>query len=99
MSDIDYRLQAGRGDRAAELLENDILKDALDAIERDCVETWENCPARDAEGKEMAWQLYKTSKKLRAVLLGYVETGKIAKEAMKAYERKQGRVRRLLDSL
>lgn len=99
MSDLDKRLEAGRGDRAQELLRDDVLLGALDAIEKECVEAWEQCPARDAEGKEMAWQLFKTSKKFRSLLTGYVETGKLARENLKAYERKEGRLRQLLRAL
>lgn len=99
MSELDLKLQSSRGMRAQELLRDDILLEALDAIEKECVEAWEQCPARDAEGKEMHWQLYKTAKKFRNTLLGYVETGKLASNQLQAYARKDGPIRRAFRSL
>jgi hypothetical protein len=74
---------AHRGQEAARLIESDVLAEALTAIESEVIEQWEKCPARDAEGKEALWQLYKTSKKFRGLLLGYVETGKLAADRIK----------------
>lgn len=68
---------------AAELLENPLLLEALDAIEKEVVDSWGNCPARDKDGKEALWQLYKTAQKFRAVLAGYVETGKISADKIR----------------
>ena len=75
-----------RGRRAEELLADDLLQEALAAIDAEIVLQWEQCPARDAEGKEALWQLLKTSKKFRNVLTGYIETGKLATEQLKRYE-------------
>lgn len=78
--------EAHRGDEAARLLENDLLKDALAAIEADVVKQWQECPARDQEGKEALWQLMKTAQKFRRILIGHIETGKLARENMKRHE-------------
>lgn len=83
-----------RGQRAQMLLQDDLLTGALDAIEAEVIARWEQCPARDAEGKEALWQLYKTSKKFRGILVGYVETGKLATEQLKRFEEARG-LRRL----
>lgn len=83
-----------RGQEAQMLLDSELLQEALSAIEAEVIAQWEKCPARDAEGKEALWQLYKTSKKFRAVLTGYVQTGKLASEQLKRFE-EQGRLRRL----
>lgn len=83
-----------RGQEAQMLLDSELLQEALTAIEAEVIAQWEKCPARDVEGKEALWQLYKTSKKFRAVLTGYVQTGKLASEQLKRFE-EQGRLRRL----
>ena len=83
-----------RGQRAAELLGNDTLIEALDAIEAEVVRQWEECPARDKDGKEALWQLFKTSKKFRGLLQGYIETGKLAAENLRRHE-EAGLVRRM----
>lgn len=84
-----------RGRKAAELSESRILKAALDAIEAEVVAQWEQCPARDTEGKEALWQLMKTSKKFRSILLGYVNTGKLAAENLNRFEKKRSWADRL----
>jgi glycerol-3-phosphate O-acyltransferase len=82
--------QQTRGQRAQELLDNETLQQALDAIEAEVIQLWGDCPARDTDGKEALWQLYRTSKKFRGLLTGYVQTGKLATENMKHHEAKRG---------
>ena len=53
------------------------------------------CPARDKEGKEALWQLIKTARKFRGVLQGYVQTGKLAADQLKRFE-KDSVIRRLI---
>jgi len=83
-----------RGQRAAELLENELLQQSLDAIKAEIIEQWTSCPARDAQGKEALWQLHKMACKFEGLLKGYVETGKLAAENLKRYE-EQGRLARI----
>ena len=87
-SESDLREQQGRGQVALQLLENELLQEALDAIDREVMEQWIGCPARDKEGKEALWQLIKTSRKFREVLNGYIDTGKLAKHMLAQYEEK-----------
>lgn len=79
-----------RGQYAAELLENSVLKSALKAIHYEIAQQWLECPARDAEGKEALWQLAKTAQKFERILTGYVETGRLATENMKKFDEKRG---------
>ena len=95
MTEPDLTEQQTRGIRSGELLNNEILIQALAAIEAEVVDQWGNCPARDLEGKEALWQLFKTSQKFRATLLGYIESGKLATEQLKRYD-KESRLRGLL---
>lgn len=86
-----------RGVEAQLLLDNDLLKSALDAIEGEVLRQWEECPARDKEGRETIWLLYKTTKKFKRLLTGYVETGKLARENLRRIEesRLKGLIRRI----
>jgi hypothetical protein len=93
-SEADLHDQQGRGQVALQLLENELLNEALDAIDREVMEQWIGCPARDKEGKEALWQLIKTSRKFREVLTGYIDTGKLAAHKLKLYE-EEGRIARL----
>jgi ribosomal protein S17E len=87
--------EAQRGMYAQELLNNALLNEALKVIEDEVIAQWEQCPARDKEGKDALWQLFKTSKKFRNILAGYVETGKLAREKLKPIEERRGILSRL----
>lgn len=83
-----------RGAEAQMLLDNRLLTEALDAIEKEVFDQWMACPARDKDGKEALWQLAKTAQKFRGILTGYLESGKLATEQMKHFE-ERGRIRKL----
>lgn len=87
MQETDYLAQVDKGQTARELLENELLQDALAAIEKEIAAQWLACPARDKEGKEALWQLAKTAEKFRGILTGYVETGKLAAEQLRRFEK------------
>lgn len=91
---MDLIEQQTRGTEARMLLDNPIMKEALDAIEKEVFDQWMQCPARDKDGKEALWQLAKTAQKFRGILTGYIETGKLATEQMKQFE-ERGTLRKL----
>lgn len=68
-----------RAEAAKRILAEPLLAEALDTIEREIVDMWAACPARDVEGREELWKFNATARKFRALLLGYIETGKLAK--------------------
>lgn len=86
---MDLIEQQTRGQISSSLLENALLKEALKAIKDEVMQQWIECPARDLEGKEALWQLAKTAQKFENLLIGYVETGKLATEQMKRFEEKR----------
>ena len=86
---MDYQDDLNRATKARMLLEDQMLQDALKAIEAEVVEQWTACPARDAEGKEALWQLMKTAQKFRAILIGHIETGKLATAQLAKFEEKR----------
>ena len=87
MKEADLIAQQDKGHLAFSLAENELLNEALDAIDAEVMEQWIACPARDKEGKEALWQLIKTSRKFRSILTGYIESGKLATEQLKRYEK------------
>lgn len=95
MTESDLLEQQTRGQYAMSLLENELLKETLSAMEREVIEQWVDCPARDKDGKEACWQLMKTAQKFRNILLGHIETGKLATDQLKRFE-KPGALRRIL---
>jgi hypothetical protein len=90
----DLMAEVDKGRLALSLSENELMNEALDALDKEVMEQWIECPARDKEGKEALWQLIKTSRKFRSILTGYIESGKLATEQLKRFEKesKLGRI-------
>ncbi len=86
----DLRQDQTRAVRAQEILENEVFQEAMKAIRAEIVTQWTACPIRDAEGKEALWQLMKTADKFEGLFRGYVETGKLATEQLRRFEKERG---------
>ena len=95
MSELDYRAAEDKGHLALSLVQHELLTEALEAIDKEVMEQWIECPARDKDGKEALWQLIKTSRKFRSILNGYIQSGKLATEQLKRYE-KESFLRRVI---
>lgn len=78
--------QVERARRAQELLDNELLHGALDAIEREVFEMWADSPALKHDEKEALWQHVRACRNFRAMLLGYINTGKLAADKLKRFE-------------
>ena len=73
---LEERLYAG--DRAKEILENEVFIAAFDDIEKEVIETWTKTPARDDTGRERCYQYLMMLRKVKAHLTTTLETGKLA---------------------
>jgi len=67
-----------RAQYAHNILENPVFQAAIDVIRSETVQAWADCPARDLEGKEQLWKLYRVNEKFLNIFKGYVESGKLA---------------------
>jgi transposase len=68
-----------RGRNAQALLDDPLLSKALEAARREIIQMWEETPSRDAEAREWLWKLYQASKRFENILLGHIESGKVAR--------------------
>lgn len=66
------------GNRAKEVLENEVFQAVFEDIQREVIETWTNSPARDQEGREKLWQYLTMLQKVKTQLTQSLETGKLA---------------------
>lgn len=71
------------GDQARLVLENEAFTAAMADLRQEIMEQWKNAPARDHEGRESLWALYKLSEKFEAHLTTSLETGVMAKLDLK----------------
>jgi hypothetical protein len=78
MSDHKRYDEIQRGDLAKALLESPLLQEALGEIEKSILMAWEQTSPRDTEAREKAWAFYLASKKFKATLVNYIETGRMA---------------------
>lgn len=90
MNEQQTQTDLNRAEHANRLLQDQLLQDALKAIKDEVQRVWLDCPQRDHEGKEALWQLAKTADKFESLLKGYIETGKLAKANLKAFEELRG---------
>jgi hypothetical protein len=77
MSTLEQRLYLG--DRAKEVIENEVFIDAFTQIQNEVIEQWTNSPARDAEGRERLWTYLQMLKRLQAQLQQTMESGQLAR--------------------
>ncbi len=65
-----------RGDAAARVLAEPVVKEALESIKAEIIRQWSETPARDSDGREWVWRHYKIAEKFEGLLRSYIETGK-----------------------
>jgi hypothetical protein len=75
-----------RGDKAREIIENDVYRDAFEQIRQELINAWEISPARDAEGREKIYLMLGLLGKVERALTATMEDGKIAKHELNHHE-------------
>jgi len=68
-----------RGADATQVLDSVVFKESLAMLKQAVVDQWMACPVRDKEGQLLLLQLAKLTDKFEGILIGIVETGKLAK--------------------
>ena len=77
MSEGKLMAEQARGERAAALLRDPLIKETFDALEEKYVSDWKN--SSTAEGRETLFQMYQALMVVRDHLTEVVETGNLAK--------------------
>ncbi len=98
MEQHNLAADVSRAKEAELILQNPLYMASMEAIKSEVISQWGDCPARDKEGKELLWQLYKTAEKFENLMRGYIEAGKLASENLRRLEEeslRQRAVRRL----
>ena len=89
MTDDPIERDRTRGVRARELLDNELVQEALTTIKSEYVKAWEASPARDAEGRERLWVMVKLVEKFKGHLEQVWESGKLADAELVEIERRK----------
>ena len=67
-----------RGERAAALMNDEILVESFDTLEREYVEAWRMTAARDTDARERLWQAVQIVGKVRQHLSTVLDRGKLS---------------------
>lgn len=67
-----------RAERARQILEDPLVKEALKEIRDAIVEQWRTAPVKDSELKEKLWSIFGATHKFEQLLRSHIETGKMA---------------------
>ena len=76
MATIEQRIY--NGNRAKEILENEVFQSVFDDIEREIFEAWKTSPQRDEAGRKQLHQYQTMLQKVKTHLTSTFETGKLA---------------------
>ena len=80
-----------RAARARRLLEDELLKEALDALDHDYTKAWRETTARDTDARERLWQACQVVAKVRDHLANVVNGGKLAQRELNDLAERQKR--------
>jgi hypothetical protein len=67
-----------RGFESSQVLDNPAFKNAMDNLKSEIIAEWKRCPIRDKEGQMLLLQMVKLADKFEGMLIGMVESGKLA---------------------
>ena len=73
---------AERGARAQRLLDDDLLVEAFETLDRDYTRAWRATAARDTDARERLWQAVQVVAKVRDNLIRVVNGGKLAQREL-----------------
>jgi hypothetical protein len=68
-----------RGRNAKDLLDNKVLREALELVKKEVFNCWLQTPTQAVEEREAAWRMYRSAEMFESVLLGYIQSGHIAR--------------------
>ena len=71
-----------RAEHAQELLKNPLLKKAFKAVRDEILSQWESASPPDIDAREYFWKMYQCANAFEGVLLGYIQTGEVAKKQL-----------------
>jgi hypothetical protein len=83
MNEDKLQSAINRGQKARELLDNDLLREAFDKLEADYIAAWRVTRALDRDAREKLWQALQIVGKVRAHLGTVLSNGKVAQTELR----------------
>ena len=77
-TEAQLRNEATRGQRANELMADELIVEAFELLQDRLTQEWANSPVRDSEARERIWLMQKLLKNVGDHLSEIAQTGKLA---------------------
>jgi len=84
------------GDRAREVLENEVFQQVFADLATEITEQWKKSPARDEAGRHELWLMQSLLSKLQAMLQTTLDTGKLARLDLQHQQSLAAKAKRLV---
>ena len=84
-----------KGRQAKELLDNPLLNECFDALEKELVSQWKQSSAEDPVGREKLFLMFKMQERLILHIRTFLDTGKMS-EAILAQDTMMQKAKKLL---
>jgi hypothetical protein len=73
---IEKEIEQGR--QAKELLENPLLNECFNALEKELSDQWKSSSVEDQDAREKLYLMYKMQERLKLHIKTFIDTGKMA---------------------
>lgn len=93
------RTAAARADAAKRIIDDPMVKEALQIIEDGITSAWKDLPARDVEGREHLHRLLQAKRRFETVFQIVLEDGAIVAADLKAEEERKSILTRVKERL
>jgi hypothetical protein len=85
----EQRNATQRADAAKRIMDDPLVKEALQSVEDGITEAWKDVPARDVEAREHLHRLLQAKRQFENVFRICIETGAIARAELQAEEERK----------
>lgn len=93
------RNDINRADAAKRILDDPLVKEALQAVENGITDAWKEVPARDVEAREHLHRLLQAKRQFENVFRICIETGAIARAELQAEQERKSLLTRVKERL
>lgn len=95
MDETNLAADANKVFAAQNLLDSDLFKEGVAAIERELIDAWIASSPRDTEGRERCWTAVQQVRRLKTYFEQVLANGKFAQEELKKLTEQPGWFRRV----
>lgn len=88
MDEFKLTRELDRGNKAKEILENELFQEAWLTVETALIQKWRECPIRDKEGQHELKLMLKLLDDVKANVVRVMESGRLAESRLQELKRR-----------